>query len=76
MSCCSEFPSSSGRLGALALAVLLIGAAPLAGCQGLSDMTGSIASTHQPLPTDEAALRAYADDWGRRYDGKPGEKAA
>jgi Flp pilus assembly protein TadD len=55
MSFRSEFPFSSGRLGAVALAALLIGAAPLAGCQGFGDMTGSIASTRQPLPTDEAA---------------------
>ena len=76
MSFRSEFPFSSGRLGAVALAAVLIGAAPLAGCQGLSDMTGSIASIRQPLPTDEAGLRAYADDWGKRYDRNPGEKVA
>jgi Flp pilus assembly protein TadD len=74
MSFSSEFPCSSSRLGAIALAALLIAATPLAGCQGLSDMTGSIASIHQPLPTDEAGLRAYAEDWGKRYDGNPGEK--
>jgi len=28
------------------------------------------------LPTDETRLRAYADDWGKRYDGNPGEKVA
>ncbi len=76
MSFRSEFPFSSGRLGAVALAAVLLGAAPLAGCQGLSDVTGSIASTQQPLPTDEAGLRAYADDWGKRYDRNPGEKVA
>ena len=76
MSFRSEFPFSSGRLGAVALAALLIGAGPLAGCRDFGDMTGSIASTRQPLPTDEAALRAYADDWGKRYDGNPGEKVA
>jgi Flp pilus assembly protein TadD len=76
MSFRSELPISSRRLGAIALAAALIGAAPLAGCQGLSEMTGSIASIHQPLPTDEAGLRAYADDWGKRYDSNPGEKVA
>ena len=44
MSLRREFPSSSSRLGAVALAALLIAAAPLAGCQGLSEMDGSIAS--------------------------------
>jgi len=76
MSFRSEFPFSSGRLGAVALAALLIGAGPLAGCRDFGDMTGSIASTRQPLPTDEAALRAYANDWGKRYDSNPGEKVA
>jgi len=66
----------SSRLGAVALVALVVGAAPLAGCQGLSDMTGSIASIHQPLPTDDAGLRAYAADWGKRYDASPGEKVA
>ena len=76
MSSSREFPSCSSRLGAVAVAALLIGAAPLAGCQGLGTMSGSIASTQQPLPTDEARLRAYAVDWGKRYDGNPGEKDA
>jgi Flp pilus assembly protein TadD len=76
MSFRNEFAFSSGRLGAVAFAAVLIGAAPLAGCQGLGAMSGSIASIQQPLPTDEARLRAYADDWGKRYDGSPGEKVA
>jgi Flp pilus assembly protein TadD len=76
MSFRNEVPFSPSRLGAVALAALLVGAAPLVGCQGLSGMDGSIASISQPLPTDEAALRAYADDWGKRYDGNPGAKVA
>ena len=64
------------RLGVVALAALLVGAAPLAGCRDFGDVTGSIASTQQPLPTNDAALRAYADDWGKRYDANPGEKVA
>ena len=76
MSLRSEFAFSSGRLGAVALAAVLIGAAPLAGCQGLGQMSGSIASLQQPLPGDEAGLRVYAGDWGKRYDSNPGEKIA
>jgi Flp pilus assembly protein TadD len=76
MSFCSALSFSSGRLGAVALAALLIGAGPLAGCRDLGDMTGSVASTRAPLPTDEAGLRAYADNWGKRYDANPGEKVA
>ena len=72
----SENRFSSRRLGAVAFVALLMGAAPLAGCQGLGDVNGSIATIHQPLPTDDAGLRAYAADWGRRYDASPGEKVA
>jgi len=72
----SDSPFSFRRLGPVALAALLVSAAPLAGCQGLSDVTGSIASTRQALPADEAGLRAYAEDWGKRFDGQPGEKVA
>jgi Flp pilus assembly protein TadD len=76
MSFRSEFPILSSRLGAFALAALMIGAGPLAGCRDFGDVTGSIASTRQPLPTDAAALRAYADEWGKRFDANPGEKVA
>jgi len=76
MSFSNEFPFCSSRLGAVAVAALLIGVTPLAGCQGLGAMSGSVASIQQPLPTDEARLRTYADDWGKRYDGNPGEKVA
>jgi Flp pilus assembly protein TadD len=66
----------SARLGAVALAALLLCGAPLAGCRDLGGVDGSIASLQQPLPNDEAALRAYADDWGKRYDASPGAKVA
>ena len=50
-------------------------AAPLAGCQDFGDVTGSIpASATQP--TDDAKLRAYAEDLGKRYDRNPGDKTA
>jgi len=62
-------------LGAVAL-VGLAAAAPLAGCANTGNVAGAIASTQQPLPSDVAALRAYADEWGRRYDANPGEKVA
>jgi Flp pilus assembly protein TadD len=60
-----------------AVAVLaLIAAAPLGGCSELTDITGSIAETPQALPTTDAELRAYAEDWGKRYDRDPGAKVA
>ncbi|MGD0640361.1 MAG: tetratricopeptide repeat protein [Roseiarcus sp.] len=63
-------------LSAVAVLALLAVAAPLGGCVDMGDVTGSIASTQQPLPTSDAALRAYADDWGKRYDRDPGAKVA
>ena len=65
----------------LALALVLGLLAPLGGCQGADDVTGSIGpgSTGSPsaaLPTSDEALRAYADEWGKRYDDHPGEKIA
>jgi len=65
---------------AVALRVLIgaaaaAGAALLAGCQDFGDVTGSISGS-TAMPTDEAKLRAYADDCGKRYDRNPGEKIA
>ncbi len=63
-------------LSAAALLALVAAAAPLGGCRDFGDVTGSIAGTQQALPNNEADLRAYADDWGKRYDRNPGEKVA
>ncbi len=63
-------------LSAIALIAFAAAAAPLGGCRDFGDVTGSIAGTQQALPTNEADLRAYADDWGKRYDRNPGEKIA
>ena len=59
----------------LIAAALAAFAAPLGGCHDFGDVTGSIpASARQPA--DEAKLRAYADELGKRYDRNPGEKTA
>src|SRR5271169_2437288 len=50
--------------------------APLAGCKNFSDVAGSVGGQQQPLPTDDVALRAYADRWAKAYDANPGEKFA
>ncbi len=58
---------------ALALAVLI----GLSGCsKTISDVTGSIGKTQAPvaIPTEEGALRRFAEDWGRRYDANPKDK--
>jgi Flp pilus assembly protein TadD len=65
----------------LALALVLGLLAPLGGCHGADDVTGSIGpgptgSPSAALPTTDEALRAYADEWGKRYDDHPGEKVA
>jgi Flp pilus assembly protein TadD len=72
----SESLFASPRLGAVALAALLLCAAPLAGCHDIGDVSGSIASIAQPLPSDDAGLRTYTEDWGKRYDASPGAKIA
>jgi Flp pilus assembly protein TadD len=62
-------------LRALFAAALVAVAAPLAGCQDFGDVTGAIGGS-TGMPTDEAKLRAYADDLGKRYERDPGEKIA
>jgi Flp pilus assembly protein TadD len=64
---------NSRAASALALAVLI----GLSGCsKGMNDVTGSIGKTQPPatIPTEEGALRRFADDWGRRYDANPKDK--
>jgi Flp pilus assembly protein TadD len=68
-----RLPFRPALMRALLSAALAGSAAPLAGCHDFGDVTGSIpASSSQP--TDEARLRAYADELGKRYDRNPGEK--
>jgi Flp pilus assembly protein TadD len=61
------------RLIAVALAALVVG---LSGCNktSFSDVTGSIGASSAALPTDEGALRQFAEEWGRRYDRNPKDK--
>ncbi|MDR3463842.1 MAG: tetratricopeptide repeat protein [Beijerinckiaceae bacterium] len=56
------------------LALLASLALALGGCQPASfgDMTGS---TPAAMPQDPGALRAYADDLGKKYDRRPDDKA-
>ncbi len=60
---------------ALAVAAAAAGAAPLAGCHDFGDVTGSIGGS-TATSTDEAKLRAYAQDCGKRSERNPGEKTA
>lgn len=69
----SRRPAPSPCLAIAALALSLT----MAGCQssGLSDITGSINPSIGPMPSEPAALRAYADELGRRFDSHPDDKA-
>ena len=64
----------SGQWLRAAAFVLVLGG--LGGCHDASDVTGSIGPSSQTLPTSDAALRAYAEEWGKKYDAHPGEKVA
>ena len=64
----------NSRAPCAAALMILIG---LSGCsKGLSDVTGSIGKPQAPdkIPTEEGALRRFADEWGRRYDAHPKDK--
>jgi Flp pilus assembly protein TadD len=44
--------------------------------KAINDITGSIAvSSTAKLPTEDGALRRYAEEWGRRYDANRKDKA-
>lgn len=56
------------------LAAVAVVALAMAGCfkKDGSEITGSIG----PSANTPEAWRSYADDWGKRYDEKPGDKTA
>jgi Flp pilus assembly protein TadD len=68
----------SWQTGTLMAALVL--AVPLAGCktvqnfgQNFGDVTGSIGSASE-LPSQPDALRAYSQEWGKKYDAEPTNK--
>ena len=63
-------------MNSAALVVLAAAATALGGCEDMIDITGSIAAPAKAITTRDADLRADADEWGKRYDGDPGEKSA
>jgi Flp pilus assembly protein TadD len=69
----SSRPAAAPR--ALFVAALAAVAAPLVGCRDFGDVTGSLPASNAQ-PADEARLRSYADETGKRYERDPGEKTA
>jgi Flp pilus assembly protein TadD len=61
--------------------VLLLGSVALGGCYDMDDadnVTGAVNHAQQSsLPAaSDSELRAYAEEWGKRYEANPGEKVA
>lgn len=61
-----------------AISIVALGLAmgvSLGGCNraSMSDVTGSIGGS-DALPNSDAALRKYAEEWGRRYDANASDK--
>jgi Flp pilus assembly protein TadD len=67
-----KFDAARPAATALALCALLA----LGGCGKLADVTGSIGPQRRvEPPRDESELRSFAEEWGRRYDASPKNKA-
>jgi len=64
-------------LSGITLVALAAGAAPLAGCEQTLGLTDPVAAPAIAAPSgDEAQMRTYTDEWGKKYDADPGEKTA
>ncbi|MBV9219997.1 MAG: tetratricopeptide repeat protein [Methylobacteriaceae bacterium] len=48
----------------------------LGGCVSVGDVTGSTSPASSELPRGDAALRSYADEWGRKFEANPGDRTA
>jgi Flp pilus assembly protein TadD len=59
---------------------LLLGCVALGGCYDMDsdDVTGTIDHTQKSASpaSSDSELRAYAEEWGKRYEANPGEKVA
>jgi len=64
-----------GRPIRIALVILAAMAAPLGGCVEFGG-GGPVAADAQTPPSGQDQWRAYADQWGKRYDQSPGDKTA
>lgn len=67
-------PPACSRLARFALALTL--ASALAGCVTDKETTGSIRGQAMAAPREAAALHAYTDDWGRRYEVDHNDRTA
>lgn len=78
MTSSSDAPPRADAAPRRAASVLaLIAVLALCGCsKTINDVTGSIGLTKETkIPSDEASLRRFAEDWGRRYDANPKDKS-
>lgn len=71
-------PVAGGLARARAAAACLAIAIALTGCKGtrLADVTGSITTTDNAMPTNDADLRAWSENWGKKFEANPADKAA
>lgn len=67
-----RLPAAPRRIALLTAAAML--ALATSGClkKDAGDITGSVS----PAGTSDDQWRAYAEEWGKRYDEKPGDKTA
>ena len=71
-----RFNPAQGWSSRVALVTLAIAAASLGGCVDLLGLPGPSVAAEQTPPTGSDQWRAYADEWGKRYDQNPGDKTA
>jgi Flp pilus assembly protein TadD len=69
----TKSPLAPSRLCILSLAAVALLSLSACNRRSLDDVTGSIGAAN--LPSDETALRRYADELGQRYDRNPKDKA-
>ncbi|WP_281802432.1 tetratricopeptide repeat protein [Methylocystis echinoides] len=67
-------PLAPSRLCVLSLAAVALLSLSACNRRSLDDVTGSVSAAR--LPSDEDALRRYADELGQRYDRNPKDKSA
>jgi len=76
MSVAHRVDHSPGWPSRIALVAVAVAAASLGGCGHFGDFASPTAAAAEPAPTGDDQWRAYADEWGKRYEQNPGDKTA